>query len=170
MGSWNLAEVEPGTTVFVDASVFLYHFSGASADCSRFLERCETGELRGRTSVLVLREVAHRLMMIEAVSSGLVSPGKVVQKLRRKPDLVRHLHIYQEQVAKIPLMGIRVEPVTLQLLLRSAELRTEHGLLTNDSLVAAAALEMEAEAPASGDQDFARLPEIRLFSPMDLAL
>ncbi|HSG38797.1 MAG TPA: hypothetical protein VLE27_04085, partial [Thermoanaerobaculia bacterium] len=104
MASSTLEQVERGARVFIDASVFIYHFTGASLDCRRFLETCERGQVEGFSSVTALAEVAHRLMMIEAVAKGLISPGNPARKLREKPEIVRELHVYLEQIELIPLM------------------------------------------------------------------
>jgi hypothetical protein len=64
--------------------VCVYHFIDASSQCSEFLERCER-EVHGHTSVVVLAETAHRLMMMEAITAGLAAPGGVVRKLRQRP-------------------------------------------------------------------------------------
>ena len=98
-----LDRVPASSRVFIDSTIFIYHATGVSAQCRAFLERCEAGDLRGITSVVVLAEVAHRLMMIEAVESKLVSAGNVVKKLRARPDLIRRLRIYREQVERIQL-------------------------------------------------------------------
>lgn len=153
--------------MFVDSTIFIYHFTGASPDCREFLERCERGDVTGLTSALVLAETAHRLMMIEAVSLKLVTPSKVPAKLREKPSLIRKLGIASEQTNRIPLMGIEVAPVDLRTFIRATELQRKHGLLMNDSLVAAAAEASRAAGIASADRDFARL-EIDLYSPSDL--
>ena len=60
MASLTLDRLEAGSQVFVDATVFVYHFTGTSPSSRDFLDRCERGELRGTTSVVVLAEVAHR--------------------------------------------------------------------------------------------------------------
>ena len=109
--------------MFVDSTIFIYHATGASPQCRTLLERCEAGAIIGVTSVIVLAEVAHRLMAIEAVAKGLVSGKDVVKKLRARPDLVRRLHVYQEQVERIPLMGIDVIALELDILLRSTDVR-----------------------------------------------
>ncbi len=57
---------------------------GPSVECREFLRKCKKGELRGITSVTVLAEVTHRLVMIEAVSKRLVSAGNVAQKLGKR--------------------------------------------------------------------------------------
>lgn len=163
-----LEQVPPGTRIFIDAPIFIYHFTGVSTDCRRFLERCEQGEISGVTSAVTLAEVAHRLMMIEAVASGQVAPGNVANKLRDRPEVVRTLHLYQEQVERIPLMAVEIEPLDLRLLLSSAALRRRHGFLTNDSLVAATVCDRSIGAIASADRDLERLADVELFGPTDL--
>lgn len=163
-----LDEIPSGGRVFVDSTIFIYHFTGVSVDCRQLLERCEQGDVKGISSVIVLAEVSHRLMMIEAVTRGLVSPGNLARKLREKPAIVKKLHLYQEQLERIPLMGIEAGPIDLKTLLRSGEIRSGHGFLTNDSLVAMAAVEAGVEGIASADADFSRLKSIPLFQPGDL--
>jgi predicted nucleic acid-binding protein len=164
-----LDRIPSGSRVFLDSTIFIYHATAVSAQCRTLLERCEAGGLAGVTSVMVLAEVAHRLMLVEAVASGLVSGKGVVKKLRARPDLVRRLRIYQEQVERVPLMGIDVLPIQTGTLLRSAEIRRRYGLLVNDSLVVAAARDAGIEHLASADADFARVKELELYRPGDLA-
>src|SRR5437763_830254 len=149
-----LDQLEAGSRVFIDASIFIYHFTGSSLKCRRFLEGCESGRFAGLTSVTAIAEVAHRLMMIEAVTKGLVSPGNVVKKLREKPALVRELHVYQEQTGLIPLMGISVRSLDLEVMAIASELRRHHGLLVNDSLLSATAIREGIVDFASADSDF----------------
>jgi predicted nucleic acid-binding protein len=160
--------IPSASRVFLDSSIFIYHATGASPQCRVLLERCESGEVAGVTSTVVLAEVAHRLMTIEAVASGLVSGKDVVKKLRARPDLVSRLTVYQEQVERIPLMGIDVIPLDLATILRSADVRSRYGLLVNDSLVIAAARGAELETLASADADFGRVEDLRLYRPGDL--
>ncbi|MBW8874292.1 MAG: PIN domain-containing protein [Acidobacteria bacterium] len=168
MASWTLDQIPEGQRVFIDASIFIYHFTGASPDCQDLLEDCERGRISGFTSVTALAEVAHRLMTVEAVAKGLVSPGNVVRKLREKPTIVRELHAYQDQVELIPLMGIAVLDLDLEILSVAAGIRYRYGLLVNDSLLAAAAISQGIVAMASGDPDFERVEQLRLFRPTDL--
>jgi predicted nucleic acid-binding protein len=164
-----LDEIPSGSRIFVDSTIFIYHFAGASTACRTLLERCEGGDLKGLTSTVVLAEVAHRLMIVEALTQGLAPVKNLTKKLGEQPDLVRRLHVYQEQIERIPLMGIDVVPLTLKTLLGSREMRTRHGLLVNDSLVAAAALEAGVDGLASADPHFSRLGSPKLFVPHDLS-
>jgi predicted nucleic acid-binding protein len=163
-----LAYVPSGGRIFIDSSILIYHAIGASQECRALMRRSETGDVAASTSTIVIAEVTHRLMMIEAVKLGLVRGKDVVKKLRAKPELVKRLSAYQEQVEQIPLMGVAVLPLDLATLLRSAELRERYGLLVNDSLVAGAALSAEIDSIASADADFGRVDSLRLFRPTDL--
>ncbi len=163
-----LDEIPSGQRVLIDAPVFIYHFTGASLNCRHFLERCERRELKGLVSTLTLAEVTHRLMMIEAVANGHVKAGNVAKKLGRRPEVVRKLTIYSNQVEKIPLMGIQVVPLDLNTLLSAPDLRLRFGLLANDSLVAATAAQHEVQALATADRDFDRVDGLKAYHPSDL--
>ena len=163
-----LDRIPAASRVFLDSTIFIYHATGSSNQCRALLERCETGDVKGTTSAVVLAEVAHRLMMIEAVAAGLATAGNVGKKLRARPELVRRLRIYQEQVERIPLMGVDVAPLELGALVRSADLRRQHGLFVNDSLVVAAAREARVDVLASADRDFRRVKDLHLSWPGDL--
>lgn len=164
-----LDKIAPGARVFVDSTIFIYHFSGASRECRRFLERCESGDIKCFTSVIVVAEVTHRLMMIEAIARGLATPGQVARRLREKPEIIKKLLLYQEQVEQIPLMGIEILPFDLKSLIRSAELRNSHNLLTSDSLVASSAKEAGLKHIASTDLDLERVAHFELYQPSDTA-
>ena len=164
-----LDQIAAGTRVFADATIFVYHFTAASPACHRFLKRCENGELKGFTSAAAIAEVTHRLMMIEAVSLGLVTPGSVAKKLRSKPGAIKKLRKFDEQAQHIPLMGIDVLALDLGVLARSSALRAEAGLMVNDSLTASTALSAALEVIATSDRDFRRVRQLTIAEPGDLA-
>ncbi len=49
-----LSEIESGKSVFIDANIFIYHFTGVSEESSIFLKRCEEGHLIGATGINIL--------------------------------------------------------------------------------------------------------------------
>jgi predicted nucleic acid-binding protein len=155
--------------VYLDATVCIYHFSGASAQCTRFLERCERGAIAGVTSAHVLAEVAHRLMTIEAVRRGLVTPGNVAAKLRKHPEVVRQLSVYQTNLDFLGAIGLEILPLDHHTLTGSATFRREHGLLVNDALTAALLHNAQIQAIATSDRDFLRVPGLTVCLPTDLS-
>jgi predicted nucleic acid-binding protein len=52
-----LTEVPAGATVFIDANIFVYHFTGVSPECRAFLDRAEQTSIRGITGAHILLEV-----------------------------------------------------------------------------------------------------------------
>jgi predicted nucleic acid-binding protein len=163
-----LDRIKPGSVIFLDATIFVYHFTGASENSRELLKRCEAGTIKGVTSVVVLAEVAHRLLMIEGVMKGIVSRGNLSKKMAENPTGIKTLTIYQEQVDRIPLMGIKIESLELSTVLRSADLRRRYGLMVNDSLVAMSAIEIQADGIATADGDFDVVHEISVFHPGDV--
>ncbi|MEW5980636.1 MAG: hypothetical protein AB1898_33095 [Acidobacteriota bacterium] len=89
-----LAEVPDAATVFIDANIFVYHFTGVSPECQGFLERVERSLIRAATGAHVLLEVLHRLMMIEAVTKGLISPSGPAKKLKQNWQVIQQLEDY----------------------------------------------------------------------------
>jgi predicted nucleic acid-binding protein len=164
-----LAGIEEGSAVFIDANVFIYHFVGASPECTGLLRRCETSEVQGSTSSLVLAEVSHRLMMIEAVERRFVTPGNVVRKLLRRPDMVRQLATHEANVQAIPAMGIEITAVTEATIMLGLRHQRRYGLLTNDSLIVAGMQQHGVRFLATADRRLAIVDEIEIVVPTALS-
>jgi len=102
------AEIPAEAQVFIDANIFIYHFGGQSVECRTLLERCARRELVGYTSTFVLAEVAYRLMIAEAVQKNLVTAKGAVQKLAEKPEIVKKLERYDDDLKQIGQMNIKI--------------------------------------------------------------
>lgn len=65
----DLATLPSGARIFIDANIFIYHFTQAplTSAYTAFLQRVEAGDLHGITSIVAFAEVAHRLMILEAI-------------------------------------------------------------------------------------------------------
>lgn len=163
-----LGEILPASPVFIDANVFIYHFSGQSRDCAVFLERVEARDLQGYTGSTTLLEVAHRLMMFEAIEHGLGTGANPAARLARQPDLVRRLSKYHFAVMKISQIGIEDLRLPQDFVTKSLEYRQTHGLLVNDSLVPLYMREAGVSVLASADPAFDRIPWIRRAAPSDI--
>jgi predicted nucleic acid-binding protein len=163
-----LDRVPAGTPIFLDANIFIYHFTGVSRQSTALLSRCEAGHVRGITGVHILAEVAHRLMAIEAVRKGLVAPGNVAAKLRAHPEVVRALTDYQADLDTLLAIGIQVLSLGPEDFVASADIRRTTGLLTNDSLSVAMLRRERLGALATSDPDFQRVPGLRTYLPTDL--
>lgn len=160
-------ELKPGTTIFIDANIFIYHFTGISEECSSLLERCEGEEIPGFTTTNILLEVMHRLMMLEALAKGLVTTGNVAKRLKRRPEIVKQLTVYSNQVQKIPEMNINIVPITQELCYQAVAWQQKYGLMTNDSILLAACRQQDCLHLASNDSVFNQVEDLTVLQPMD---
>jgi predicted nucleic acid-binding protein len=163
-----LNEIVTGTTVFIDANIFIYHFAGRSENCTSFLARVEKGELQGVTGPTSILEAAHRLMTLEAIEHGISTTPNPASRLSRQPQLVRRLSKYYFSLLAIPRFGVEVLPLPQDFVIASQEFRQSYGLLVNDSLVPMHMRQAGVSALASGDEGFDKIPGIKRFHPSDV--
>ncbi len=160
--------VESGTKLYIDANIFVYASNGASRECRELLDRCDRREVNAYTGIHVLLEVAHRIMTIEAVDKGLVTPGNVPRKLRRRPELVSQLQDHSAAIRYILEMNIEIMQIDARILEASANLRAQTGFLVNDSISLAMMDRSEIPAIATNDRDFQRVNWLEVHLPSDL--
>ena len=165
-----LTEIETGSRVFVDANIFIYHFTGVSNECSDFLERCERGKIHATTTVSVIMEVLHCLMIVEATRNDLVKPPDVAEKLRKSPQTVKLLNEYFINTEKIQDMNIAIKPVLFDTLINSHMVRLTSGLMINDSIIVAVMKQDRIQLLATSDRSFEPVTEIQICTPGDIKL
>ncbi|MGH8632174.1 MAG: type II toxin-antitoxin system VapC family toxin [Burkholderiales bacterium] len=167
----NLDDLPAGSLCVVDTNVLVYAEQGVSMQAQRFIRRCGSGELKGVLPQPVWQELAHKLMLAEAMVRGFVSGGNPAAKLAAKPEAVRGLTLYRAKVKSLLDLGFGFEPCQLSdLTERAFGLQEKYGLLTNDAVVLAVALRLKADALVSRDKGFGGVDEIELYSPTDLKL
>jgi predicted nucleic acid-binding protein len=110
----------------------------------------------------------HRLMLAEAEFKKLARSPYVLRKLTANPEIVCRLADYFAAVQAIYEIGIKVYPLTAELILNSQAIRARYGLMVNDSLIAATMGEAGLEALATNDDGFSRVDWIRVHKPEDL--
>jgi predicted nucleic acid-binding protein len=162
------SSISANTLLFIDANIFIYHFTNVSQEYTDLLLRYSHQEIDGITTVAVCLEVLHRLMCLEAVSKGLVSPGNVVKKLQTRPEIVKLLSDYNQHVSRIAQMGVSIIPVDHALIEKSAAVRAQTGLLVNDSLILTAMQEFGITALATNDDAFDTIAGIIVYKPSDV--
>lgn len=162
-------DIPDGSHVFVDANIFIYHFSGPTEftnHCTHFLQRIENARLSGFTSTLVLAETLHRLMIIEAVSMLKLEPKTTIRYLKDHPSeakkLVQHLTVPQT----IQDIGIQILPLEVAGIRNSHDIKKEYGLLTNDALNLAVMRQHRLTCIATNDTDFERVTNLMVWKPV----
>jgi predicted nucleic acid-binding protein len=169
MGSVSLDDIPNGSLCVVDTNVLLYAEQGLSTQSRRLLRRVADGELSALLPQPVWLELAHKLMLAEAMMLGKISGPNPAKKLAAQPVVVKGLRLYRDKLRALMSLGIGFEPCSLEDLLGSAlDLQEKYGLLVTDSVVLAVAIRMKADALATADRAFERVTEIPIAAPTDL--
>ncbi len=165
----SLSDISARSKVFIDANIFIYHFTGVSNQCSDFLRRCEIKEIKAYSSVNVLMEVLHRLMMVEVVRKSLLKPPNLVKKLQKNPQIIKRLDEYFIYTKKIVDMGMGIITLGQKTFTESQYFRKNYGLLVNDSLILSAMKEKKIKILVSNDNAFLSVGTIDVFQPADVS-
>ncbi len=107
-------------------------------------------------------------MLTEAAGRGLISRPNA-SSLQGKPHVVRQLDDYWKRLLKVAASGIAVLPLDEFRFVRAHQLRRSFGLMTNDSLLLAAAEVFGIASLATNDADFDAIPWLTIYKPTDLA-
>ena len=162
------ADLPAGVRVFLDANIFVYHFTthalfGAAA--TAFLERIENREFVGVTSAAVIADVSHRLMTMEASDVlGWPMTG-IAHRLKRHPSEVQKLTRYRSALDDVSQLGLLIVAVTGSFVSLAADVSRQYGLLCNDALVITIMRDQGIQHLASEDADFDRVPSIIRYAP-----
>ncbi len=156
-----------GSRVLIDANVFIFAFTEQSTQCRWLLDQCTSERITGFTTVEIINEVCHRLMITEAVTAGVIERPSALS-LKRKPNHVKNLTRYWHLSESIFRMNLVIVPLNESRLRHAHRIRIEYGLLTTDSMLIAAAREYGIVSPASHDSDFERIDRLVVYKPSDI--
>src|SRR6266498_3609499 len=126
MPAERIANLPAGTHLFIDANIFVYAFLGHSDQCRDLLGRCATEQVLGITTLDVVNEVTHRMMLAEALGSGVIRRDSV-RDLRGKWREIAKLTEYWAQTAAIFGLNILVLTSDETRLHRAQTIRARHG-------------------------------------------
>ena len=167
MPAERLQNLPAGTHLFLDANIFIYAFLGHSSQCRDLLGHCATEQVFGITTLDVVNEVTHRMMLAEALGNGVIKRVRV-RVLRGKWREITSLAEYWAQTSAIFALNILVLPSVEARLHRAHSVRARYGLLTNDSLIVAAMEENGIDSLATRDSDFDHISELTIYKPTDI--
>lgn len=164
----NFSSIASGTSLFVDANVFVYSYAGDQVfgdPCTDLLERIELKDLQGFISASLFSEVAYRLMTLEACQTLGWSYAGIARQLRRHPAEIQKLQKFRKALDDIAAIGIRILPVSASDVLMAGDLSIQLGLLSGDALILAMMHNNGLMHLASNDADFDRVPGITRYAP-----
>jgi predicted nucleic acid-binding protein len=136
-----------------------------SAQCRPFFKRVETGLLNASTSAAVVSEATHKVMLAEAIQRhGLAHQG-LAHRLQRRRNLIATLSEHQKVGLLVRALGVRVEPVTLDVIEQAAVLSTRYLLLTNDAISTAVMQRLGLTDLVTNDNNFDSVRGLTIWKP-----
>lgn len=169
----DLAALPPGTHVFVDTNIFYLHFQGKSASCTAFFNRIASGEVTAYVNTEVLSDLIHKLMLAEAYMKAIISEPKahlLKTHLASNRRSIAAMPEHQTQFESTLAMGLRVLPITKNLLIETRNERATLGLMTNDSLHLGSMkrCRLPLKDIATKDGDFMHIAHVTVWEPKDV--
>ena len=162
-----LARLPSGSDVFLDANVFVNALLGQSVECLELLQRCTREDVYGATTLHVINEATHRLMLAEACAAGIIAKQHP-SLLGKRLQAITTLSKYWIQTQTILTMNMAILPVEEACLYGAHSVRSSYGMLTNDSLIVAAMRDYGLSIVASADGDFDHIMGLTRYTPTDL--
>jgi len=163
-----LSSLPDGTSCFVDANIVCYHIIQTpplSDECSRFIKRIERGAVRASTSASVVAEAIHKVMLAEAIQRHKLDHRGLAHRLQRQRELIAGLSEHRKVPTLMKALPLHVEPVTLDILERAANITTQHRLLTNDAVTIAVMEKLGLSHLVTNDDNFDSVPGLSIWKP-----
>lgn len=163
-----LEDLPKGSRVFVDANVLTYALSTVEplhSQAVSLIERSARQEIALFTAATQAANVIHRTMIVEAKSVLQVPSSKIIAYLKAHPDTVKRLTRYRQIPGELSRARVRILDVTYREIHASKQYRDDYGLLTDDSIMLAVMQRHNLVDLATNDEDFKRIPGLRLWMP-----
>ena len=164
-----LDEIDTGTTIFIDANIFLYeildHWKYAEP-CNSFLEHVNMGKYHAVMSVLVCNEVFHRVMIAEVVERYGIEPKSAVNYLKKNWEVVRELNKAYDAMLNIDAIeNLEIVEIDREVYDIALEYSKKYGLLSNDAVHLATIKKHGITNIATNDRDFERIEWLNIWKP-----
>jgi len=164
-----LDEIDTGTTIFIDANIFLYeildHWKYAEP-CNSFLEHVNMGKYHAVMSVLVCNEVFHRVMIAEVVERYGIEPKSAVNYLKKNWEVVRELNKAYDAMLNIDAIeNLEIVEIDREVYDIALEYSKKYGLLSNDAVHLATIKKHGITNIATNDRDFERIEWLSVWKP-----
>ena len=163
-----LSDLPDGAPCFVDANVICYHIIQTpplSDECARFIKRIERGAIRASTSAAVVAEAIHKVMLAEAIQQYKLDHRGLAHRLQRQRDLIAGLSEHRKVPMLMKALSLHVEPVTLDILERAANISTQYRLLTNDAVTIAVMEKLGLSHLVTNDDNFDSVSGLSIWKP-----
>jgi predicted nucleic acid-binding protein len=161
-------DLPENSACFVDANILYYHFVSTpllSDPCTTFLEWAATGNVKVCTSLHILSETVHKVMLAEVEGRFGRNRAGLVNWLQHNRHRISELSRFQQAAADLARMGLCVLPTETTDLVEASILSAQLGLLTNDALIVALMRRHALSNLVTNDDDFDDIPGLSVWKP-----
>lgn len=161
-------DIPDGSSCFVDANIFYYALvptTAVSEPCIELLKRAMAGRLSLYSSVSVLSDAVHKVMVAEAAQITGRDRAGMVGYLGKHPEVISKLVEYPRAMERLAAVPMTLLGMDVQILAEATQLAVRHGLLTNDSAIVALMQRHRLTHLASNDDDFDAIADLRVWKP-----
>lgn len=163
-----LSQIPAGSRVLCDANIMVYGMLQAepfAAVCRAFLQRTARREITVYIAASSAADVIHRAMVSEAITRFGLKSREAVSYLKAHPNAVRELQRYKDVLRDFTRFRVIILDITYREIHGSRRYRDDYGLLTADSLLLAVMERHKLSDLVTNDEDFQRVPGIRVWMP-----
>lgn len=120
--------------------------------------------MSGFTSISIVQEVIHRMMIIEALSLHPEIKAKdVVKYSKAHPEEVKKLISHQGIPSRIASFNVKIMSFDIETIEKSQVMKRRYGFLSNDALTLQIMEDLNIKNLASNDIDFEMVDFIKLY-------
>lgn len=163
-----LDRVNPESELFIDTNIFLYDLTDHPEfgySTKNFLKNIELGIVEGKTSVIVLNELLHKLVIGEIAEKYKLKLSQVPAFIKQDSTILSNLKSY-ELVNKIELIpNLEIFSATKEIFSLAKSYMIKCNLMTNDAIIAATCDVNGISNIATNDGDFDRVDFLVRWSP-----
>lgn len=163
-----LKDIPIGSSIFIDTNIFFYHITKNrrfGAVCKALIDRIESGQVLGFTSVIVLNELLHTLILVELAKKHHIPEEQAPRYAKRNPSALKGLGAYAIHAKVEAMPNLKVLEVLPYDMSQARDFVDRYHLLSNDALHVAVMQREGLNQLASKDSDFKRVPWIKLYQP-----
>ena len=163
-----LNDLPDGTIVYVDSNIFIYDATDHpkyAASCSLFLDRVESGEITGVTSILSINEIVHKLSIIELSTKLKKKPALIIPLIKKDPSLLDNLETPFLAAENIMNMNLEIINLFVPIFIAALEFMKRNRLMSNDAIHVATMKRYGITNIATNDPDFERVGGIMVWKP-----
>jgi predicted nucleic acid-binding protein len=164
----SLNNLPDGTIVYVDSNIFIYDATNHpkyAASCSIFLDRVESGEISGVTSVLSINETVHKLSVIELSTKLKKKPALILPLVKKDPSLLDDLVAPFLAAENIMNMNLEIVNLLVPMFVVVLESMKQYRLMSNDAIHVATMKKRGISDIATNDPDFERVEWLKIWKP-----